>query len=80
MTRAATMLSPVTLAVLAGCAGGAGDTAWTGTVDSLSNGVVVVSNPAHGLWDASTGWRPVEDLRIGLTPAPAPGCAANPRT
>ncbi|MBI4544206.1 MAG: hypothetical protein HY703_03310 [Gemmatimonadetes bacterium] len=52
--------------VLAAC--GAGDHAdgrWVGTADTLPGGTVQVSNPATGVWDSSTAWRLVEELRIG---------------
>ncbi len=34
-------------------------------VDTLPGGVVVVSNPAKGLWASTTAWRLEEDLRLG---------------
>ncbi len=53
------------LAVLAaiGCAGGE-LTEWTGTVTD-SAGVSIVSNPAEGIWTASTQWTLNEEVRIG---------------
>lgn len=46
--------------------GDAGDGAgWTGAVDTLSNGVVRVSNPARGVWTDAERWSLVEDLRLG---------------
>jgi len=38
---------------------------WQGTVDTLPNGAILVSNPATGLWDSATAWHLREDLRIG---------------
>ncbi len=38
--------------------------AWTGTIAD-SAGVVVVTNPADGIWTAETRWAVEEDLRIG---------------
>ena len=50
--------------MLGGCA--AGDPSgggWAGTVED-SAGIRVVTNPATGVWRASEGWVPVEDLSI----------------
>lgn len=33
--------------------------------DTLASGTVVARNAGGGLWDASTEWRPVEQLRLG---------------
>jgi hypothetical protein len=52
--------------VVAACAGDrrrAGR--WEGSVDTLPNGAVEVHNPSHGIWDSSTAWSVVEELRIG---------------
>jgi hypothetical protein len=38
---------------------------WTGNVHD-SAGVVLVENPASGLWTTSTAWRLEEDLRVGV--------------
>jgi hypothetical protein len=38
---------------------------WTGSVDTLANGGVRVSNPAHGLWREGSGWRLVPELELG---------------
>ena len=45
-----------------GRGGGAG---WDGSVDTLSTGVVRVTNPARGLWGEEERWRLETDLRIG---------------
>lgn len=59
---------------LVACEGGAPPAdGWAGSVDTLANGVLVVSNPSQGLWESGVGsestpsgpWRLVEDLRIG---------------
>lgn len=39
--------------------------AWRGTVDVLESGVVLVSNPAVGVWDSASSWKLVEDLLVG---------------
>jgi hypothetical protein len=61
-------LAPVVTAC--GDAGGAGR--WAGTIDTLENGVVLVSNPAEGIWTDETAWRLVEDLRIGSVEGEGP--------
>ena len=38
---------------------------WRGTIDTLENGVVMVRNPAEGIWDESSAWRLVEAVKIG---------------
>lgn len=59
-------LGPLLLAWLAGCGGRAADLdTWAGTVDTLPDGIVQVSNPATGLWDSARAWRVEQDLRIG---------------
>lgn len=53
--------------------GGPAQDGWAGSVDTLPNGVLLVSNPNQGLWESGEGsedapsgpWRLVEDLRIG---------------
>jgi len=40
-------------------------TAWRGTVDTLANGVVHVTNPADGMWNAETAWQLRQTLRLG---------------
>jgi hypothetical protein len=62
--RARAMTS-VLLTLLIGCSRGEGASGWHGSMDTLSNGAVVVRNNGSGLWDGGTGWRLVEDLRIG---------------
>ena len=37
----------------------------TASIDTLSSGTVLVGNPATGIWDSTTAWRLVPDLRIG---------------
>jgi len=38
---------------------------WTGTMDTLPSGHVVVRNTATPIWPAGRGWKVVEELRIG---------------
>jgi len=52
--------------VLAACSGDGGPAAsWTGTVDTLPSGAVLVSNPAEGIWSEEERWTLSETLRIG---------------
>ncbi len=46
-------------------AGSRVETEWTGSVDTLSNGRIVVNNPAEGTWDSSTAWSVEIQFRIG---------------
>lgn len=62
-----------TLVLLGGC-----DTsdeppgAWTGRVDTLESGQVVVHNPSRPLWSEADAWRVVEELRIGRVEGDGP--------
>lgn len=38
---------------------------WSGSIDTLASGQVVVRNSADPLWPEGRGWRVVEELRIG---------------
>lgn len=52
--------------LLAACGSGA-DTAgaWSGTVDTLPSGEIVVHNTDAPLWSSEETWQVIEDLRIG---------------
>ena len=69
------------LAILAVCAcGDRSDPPITElTIDTLSDGSIRVSNPAHGLWDVNPGtrWRLVESLRIGTAVEGGPDAFGN---
>lgn len=58
-------LNTTLLALLAGCAPGEDAARWRGTIDTLSNGAVVVRNEGGQVWDSASAWRVVEELRIG---------------
>lgn len=63
----------LSMATLTAC--GVGDRAgsgWSGTVDTLANGAVVVRNPADGLWGEGDAWRIRKDLRIGAVDGGGP--------
>jgi hypothetical protein len=53
------------LLLLVGCGDAPSGGGWAGTVDTLESGVVLVSSPEAGVWTGETGWRLVEELRIG---------------
>ena len=38
---------------------------WSGTMDTLSSGEIVVRNTADPIWEPGEAWRVIEDLRIG---------------
>jgi hypothetical protein len=61
------IFAPVVLFVplaVAGCGDAATTSGWSGTMTTLENGAVLVSNPATGLW-GDGGWTLTEELRIG---------------
>ncbi len=45
---------------------------WSGSVDTLPGGTVVVHNTGAGVWDSASTWRIVEDLRIGSAEGAGP--------
>lgn len=74
--RTATHLSSILflLSALAACGGDAHRPAgeWTGTVDTLANGTVVVRNSADGVWDEASAWTVEEELRLGTAEGDGP--------
>jgi hypothetical protein len=48
-----------------GAAGDRGAGGWTGTVDTLASGQIVVTNPGAPSWAPGAEWRVTEELRIG---------------
>lgn len=52
--------------------GGPAGVGWAGTMDTLPNGAVLVSNPETGIWGETASWRLVEELRIGSAEAAGP--------
>lgn len=63
------MRSIVVLALLTAC-GVDGGARWAGTVDTLPNGGVRVTNPAQGLWDQGRPWQLVPALVVGAEDGP----------
>ena len=59
------LAAPILFLALAACDRAGGSAEWGGTIDTLESGIEVVRNPAKGIWDSSTAWRLVENLRIG---------------
>lgn len=53
------------LLAMGGCGDAGASAGWAGTVDTLANGAVLVSNPERGVWGDSAAWRIEEELRIG---------------
>ncbi len=58
-------LGTLFLALVVGCSPDRQRAGWRGSIDTLPNGGVVVRNEAGQVWDSTTAWRLVEDLRIG---------------
>jgi len=56
------------VAVLAGCADR--DERWSGSVETLPNGAVRVTNPAQGVWRERSAWALVPELRLGEAEGP----------
>ena len=62
-------------ALLAGACGpgdGGGGPRWSGTVDTLPGGQVLVHNTADPIWEPGAEWRVVEELRIGSATGDGP--------
>lgn len=70
------MQRQVAVALLAlfsvGCGGAQAASRWSGTVDTLPDGVIEVKNPDRGIWDSSDAWHVVEDLRVGTLEGTGP--------
>jgi hypothetical protein len=60
------------LAAASACGEARGATEWAGTMDTLPSGRVVVTNPAQGVWAPDSGWRVVEEIRIGAADGTGP--------
>jgi hypothetical protein len=58
-------VSSVFLLIGTGCSPRQTDTEWLGTIDTLSNGAVLVRNPDVGLWDSVSGWTMEIETQIG---------------
>lgn len=71
------VLGTVLLLLLAACSGGQGTSGWRGSIDTLPNGIVAVHNEGVGIWDSTTAWRIVEDLRIGSSDGEGPTSFSN---
>ncbi len=57
---------------LAACGESSGLPAWTGTIDTLANGAVRVTNAGEGLWTPESAWSLRETCRIGGAAAEGP--------
>jgi hypothetical protein len=58
-------LGTICLILLAGCAPGDASERWQGTIETLPNGAVRVTNPAAGVWTDEDRWRIVPVLTLG---------------
>jgi len=63
---------PLLVALVVGCDSGENAGTWLGTVDTLPGGVVQVTNPATGIWDAEAGWQVTEVMRVGSADGDGP--------
>ncbi len=52
-------------AVLVGACAGDPSNEWSGTIDTLGSGAVLVSNPEQGVWGSSSPWQLLEVAKIG---------------
>ena len=68
------VLAPALPLLLTACGSSGSDPAsgWSGTMDTLSSGEVVVRNTGDPLWTPEERWRVVEDLRIGSVATDGP--------
>ncbi|MFQ5703307.1 MAG: 6-bladed beta-propeller [Gemmatimonadales bacterium] len=65
------MIAITQLLIMSAC-GGKDTVIWHGTVDTLENGTVRVSNPAEGTWHEGSTWRLVEEVKIGTREGKGP--------
>ncbi len=72
--RTIVFLFPALLLVSGGCGSSEGraSSAWSGTIDTLPSGQIVVSNPTTPVWRAGDEWRVVEEIRIGTLEGDGP--------
>ncbi len=54
------------------CSDGDGGRDWAGTIATLANGTVVVSNPYGPIWGEGDAWTVTEELRIGAVEGEGP--------
>jgi hypothetical protein len=59
----------VVVLLMAGC-GADADGPWNGSIETLPNGAVRVTNPAEGIWEVDAGWRLVPELVLGTVDGP----------
>ena len=62
-----TLAVTVLLSVVSGCRPGVfeANEAWTGTIDTLASGELLVQNTDEPLWDEADMWQFVEEIRLG---------------
>jgi hypothetical protein len=54
-----------TVACFIACSGSDADADWAGTIETLPNGAVRVTNPASGLWATESAWQLRQELVLG---------------
>lgn len=62
---APTLLLSLVAAVGCGSPDAGASTSWSGSIDTLASGQIVVRNPATPIRSGDDGWRVVEELRLG---------------
>jgi hypothetical protein len=72
LARCSVLALTAILSTACGATGDRGGAGWTGTVDTLASGQVVVTNPATPSWAPGSEWRVVEELRIGRVDGEGP--------
>ncbi|MBA2669694.1 MAG: 6-bladed beta-propeller [Gemmatimonadetes bacterium] len=55
----------IALLLLVGCDGADTAHTWSGSVETLANGAIRVTNPAEGSWGEASAWRLTPELQIG---------------
>jgi hypothetical protein len=67
------MRACILVLLLAGCAAADSAERWAGTVDTLGNGAIQVTNPATGMWsEGGSGWQLERELELGSADGPEP--------
>jgi hypothetical protein len=66
------ILAAATMLPLVGCGADGGGLVFAGSIDTLPDGRVVVSNPATGMWGEGEAWEVTEEIRIGRVDGDGP--------
>jgi 6-bladed beta-propeller len=65
------------VALITSCGGGESGGNWGGTIETLPNGGVRVTNPAEGMWDGGDAWRLERELVLGSVDGTGPDVFAS---